>query len=240
MGFQLKRLCDEFLLGALVARFYWETQRRFCWLVCRRRSDQASRFSLSQRFVDRLEGYPTGRIAPGTRSLDTGINWARRADTAGGVTHAHTSVSDHCRRWDRSRGRSRAGADDDIEAKVQLCAEARSAATSSSKCATTGVAVSACRTKWADCVREDLWLIVAPPRSNDASAYRPLKQHNLIQAIARVNRLHEDKQYGLLIDYRGILRELDTAIKELAHRVGGFRLRLPVDAGAVVVRWFSV
>jgi type I restriction enzyme, R subunit len=50
----------------------------------------------------------------------------------------------------------------------------------------------------------------------DAVLYidKPLKQHNLIQAIARVNRLHEDKQYGLLIDYRGILRELDTAIKE--------------------------
>jgi len=31
-------------------------------------------------------------------------------------------------------------------------------------------AVSACRTKWADCVREDLWLIVAPARSNDETS----------------------------------------------------------------------
>lgn len=55
---------------------------------------------------------------------------------------------------------------------------------------------------------------------------KPLKQHNLIQAIARVNRLHEQKKYGLLIDYRGILKELDTAITEyqnLAERTqGGF------------------
>ena len=55
---------------------------------------------------------------------------------------------------------------------------------------------------------------------------KPLKQHNLIQAIARVNRLHEEKKYGLLIDYRGILKELDTAISEyqdLAERTqGGF------------------
>ncbi|WP_370335330.1 type I restriction endonuclease subunit R [Parvularcula marina] len=55
---------------------------------------------------------------------------------------------------------------------------------------------------------------------------KPLKQHNLIQAIARVNRLHEEKKYGLLIDYRGILKELDTAITEyhdLAERTqGGF------------------
>ncbi len=55
---------------------------------------------------------------------------------------------------------------------------------------------------------------------------KPLKQHNLIQAIARVNRLHEHKRYGLLIDYRGILKELDTAItdyQDLAERTqGGF------------------
>lgn len=41
---------------------------------------------------------------------------------------------------------------------------------------------------------------------------KPLKSHNLIQAIARVNRLHENKKFGLLIDYRGILKELDTTI----------------------------
>jgi type I restriction enzyme R subunit len=55
---------------------------------------------------------------------------------------------------------------------------------------------------------------------------KPLKQHTLIQAIARVNRLHEEKKYGLLIDYRGILKELDTAISQyqnLAERTqGGF------------------
>ncbi|MDV6344017.1 HsdR family type I site-specific deoxyribonuclease [Nitrosomonas sp. Is37] len=41
---------------------------------------------------------------------------------------------------------------------------------------------------------------------------KPLKEHNLIQAIARVNRLHPKKKFGLLIDYRGILAELDTTI----------------------------
>lgn len=41
-----------------------------------------------------------------------------------------------------------------------------------------------------------------------------LKGHNLLQAIARVNRLHEAKQHGFLIDYRGILAELDTSIKD--------------------------
>lgn len=55
---------------------------------------------------------------------------------------------------------------------------------------------------------------------------KPLKEHNLIQAIARVNRLHEKKKFGLLIDYRGILAELDTTIakyQDLASRTqGGF------------------
>lgn len=55
---------------------------------------------------------------------------------------------------------------------------------------------------------------------------KPLKGHNLIQAIARVNRLHENKEFGLLIDYRGILAELDTTIEkyqDLAERTqGGF------------------
>ncbi|SFC09435.1 type I restriction endonuclease subunit R [Pseudoalteromonas denitrificans] len=50
---------------------------------------------------------------------------------------------------------------------------------------------------------------------------KPLKEHNLIQAIARVNRLHSKKQFGYLIDYRGILKELDMTIEkyqELAER----------------------
>ena len=43
---------------------------------------------------------------------------------------------------------------------------------------------------------------------------RKLKDHTLLQAIARVNRLHEQKKFGLLIDYRGILAELDSALTE--------------------------
>ena len=52
------------------------------------------------------------------------------------------------------------------------------------------------------------------PRNAVLYIDKPLKEHNLIQAIARVNRLHEQKKYGLLIDYRGILAELDTALTE--------------------------
>ena len=42
---------------------------------------------------------------------------------------------------------------------------------------------------------------------------KPLKDHAILQAIARVNRLYEGKEYGYVIDYRGILGELNEAIE---------------------------
>jgi type I restriction enzyme R subunit len=41
---------------------------------------------------------------------------------------------------------------------------------------------------------------------------RKLREHTLLQAIARVNRLHEGKEYGLILDYSGVIQELDEAI----------------------------
>ena len=41
---------------------------------------------------------------------------------------------------------------------------------------------------------------------------RKLKEHALLQAIARVNRLYEGKEYGLILDYSGVIGELDEAI----------------------------
>lgn len=42
---------------------------------------------------------------------------------------------------------------------------------------------------------------------------RKLLGHTLLQAIARVNRVSPDKDYGYIIDYYGVLQELDSAIK---------------------------
>jgi type I restriction enzyme R subunit len=42
---------------------------------------------------------------------------------------------------------------------------------------------------------------------------KPLKAHNLLQAIARVNRVEDDKEYGYIVDYAGVLGELDPALK---------------------------
>lgn len=66
------------------------------------------------------------------------------------------------------------------------------------------------------------------PRNAVLYIDKNLKQHNLIQAIARVNRLHEDKEFGLLIAYRAVLSELDTTIasyQDLATRTqGGYNI----------------
>lgn len=41
---------------------------------------------------------------------------------------------------------------------------------------------------------------------------KELKEHGLLQAIARTNRLYDGKDYGLIVDYRGLIEQLDTAM----------------------------
>jgi type I restriction enzyme R subunit len=54
------------------------------------------------------------------------------------------------------------------------------------------------------------------PRNTVLYICKPLREHNLLQAIARVNRLYEgdegEKQFGFIIDYEGLLGELDSAL----------------------------
>lgn len=44
-----------------------------------------------------------------------------------------------------------------------------------------------------------------------------LKEHNLLQAIARVNRLYDGKDFGFIIDYRGLLGDLDKALNDYSE-----------------------
>lgn len=54
------------------------------------------------------------------------------------------------------------------------------------------------------------------PRNTVLYLCKPLRDHNLLQAIARVNRLCDDgeapKEFGFIIDYEGLLGELDSAL----------------------------
>lgn len=54
------------------------------------------------------------------------------------------------------------------------------------------------------------------PRNAVLYVCKTLREHNLLQAIARVNRLYEEqgteKQFGFIVDYEGLLGELDKAL----------------------------
>jgi len=52
------------------------------------------------------------------------------------------------------------------------------------------------------------------PRNTVLYLAKPLKEHGLLQAIARVNRVFEGKEFGYIIDYVGILGKLDEALTE--------------------------
>lgn len=51
------------------------------------------------------------------------------------------------------------------------------------------------------------------PRASVLYIDKPMKEHTLLQAIARVNRLYEGKDFGLIVDYRGLIGELDSAMR---------------------------
>lgn len=52
---------------------------------------------------------------------------------------------------------------------------------------------------------------------------KSMKEHNLLQAIARVNRVFDGKDFGLIIDYRGIFTKLNKAIDLYADAESGMR-----------------
>ncbi|MCR2046420.1 type I restriction endonuclease subunit R [Acetatifactor muris] len=47
---------------------------------------------------------------------------------------------------------------------------------------------------------------------------KPMKGHNLMQAIARVNRVYKDKEAGLVVDYIGMAAELRSALSQYTKR----------------------
>ncbi|MEM5338832.1 type I restriction endonuclease subunit R [Paraburkholderia azotifigens] len=75
----------------------------------------------------------------------------------------------------------------------------------------------------------DMWLTgFDAPCVHTLYVDKPMKGHNLMQAIARVNRVFKDKQGGLVVDYIGVANELKSALKEYTASNG--RGRPTVDA----------
>lgn len=61
----------------------------------------------------------------------------------------------------------------------------------------------------------DMWLTgFDVPSMHTMYVDKPMKGHNLMQAIARVNRVFKDKSGGVVVDYIGILESLKNALKQ--------------------------
>ena len=75
----------------------------------------------------------------------------------------------------------------------------------------------------------DMWLTgFDAPCVHTLYVDKPMKGHNLMQAIARVNRVFKDKQGGLVVDYIGVGQDLKAAMKEYTASKG--RGKPTVDA----------
>ena len=65
----------------------------------------------------------------------------------------------------------------------------------------------------------DMWLTgFDVPSLATMYVYKPMSGHNLMQAIARVNRVFRDKEGGLVVDYVGIASALKQAMKDYTAR----------------------
>jgi len=65
----------------------------------------------------------------------------------------------------------------------------------------------------------DMWLTgFDVPSLATMYVYKPMSGHNLMQAIARVNRVFQDKEGGLVVDYVGIARALKEAMNDYTIR----------------------
>ncbi len=67
----------------------------------------------------------------------------------------------------------------------------------------------------------DMWLTgFDAPACHTMYVDKPMRGHNLMQAIARVNRVFKDKPGGLVVDYIGIANELKHALKDYTDSKG--------------------
>ena len=65
----------------------------------------------------------------------------------------------------------------------------------------------------------DMWLTgFDVPSLATMYVFKPMKGHNLMQAIARVNRVYKGKEGGLVVDYIGIANALKRAMKDYTQR----------------------
>ncbi len=83
----------------------------------------------------------------------------------------------------------------------------------------------------------DMWLTgFDVPSLSTMYVYKPMSGHNLMQAIARVNRVFPGKEGGLIVDYVGIAQALKNAMKQYTSRDRN-RFGDPNIAKAAMLKW---
>jgi type I restriction enzyme R subunit len=88
----------------------------------------------------------------------------------------------------------------------------------------------------------DMWLTgFDAPCAHTMYIDKPMRSHNLMQAIARVNRVFKDKPGGLVVDYIGIANELKAALKTYTDSKGkGNPANLAAEAFSILVEKIDV
>jgi type I restriction enzyme R subunit len=82
----------------------------------------------------------------------------------------------------------------------------------------------------------DMWLTgFDAPSMHTLYLDKPMKGHNLMQAIARVNRVYKDKEGGLVVDYIGIANDLKRALSLYTESGGKGKPAFDQDEAAEVM-----
>lgn len=84
----------------------------------------------------------------------------------------------------------------------------------------------------------DMWLTgFDAPCAHTMYVDKPMKAHNLMQAITRINRVFKDKKGGVVVDYIGIANELKSALKDYAN--AGGKGRTTVDLAEALAEFLK-
>lgn len=82
----------------------------------------------------------------------------------------------------------------------------------------------------------DMWLTgFDAPSMHTLYIDKPMRGHNLMQAIARVNRVYKDKEGGLIVDYIGIANDLKKALSVYTESGGKGKPAFDQDEAAQVM-----
>ncbi len=85
-------------------------------------------------------------------------------------------------------------------------------------------------------IERDMWLTgFDAPSMHTLYLDKPMKGHNLMQAIARVNRVYKDKEGGLVVDYIGIANDLKRALSLYTESGGKGKPAFDQDEAAEVM-----